>query len=237
MFEPLNTLERLLIAAATDPGARAAFIQAFLESEVYLSPAAEPPTDGSLGEFVVSYLESGEQAAALFTARERLAEVVGPDARVWAWNGRAVFEALRGKAIHLNPNLTPQVIWSAADIAEILDGRSTVQVPAGAQMLLSHPAVKPDALIAALKSALGSLSAVKGAWMLQADRGAQRSWLLGVRHSGPWSDIDHAITGALTAAGPMDRPLQAMPITNDTLSRELRRGIPIVEPKKLLGLF
>lgn len=47
MFEPVNALERLLIAAATDPDARDAFIQAFLTSEVFISPAGDPPADGA----------------------------------------------------------------------------------------------------------------------------------------------------------------------------------------------
>lgn len=235
MFEPVNALERLLIAAATDPDARDAFIQAFLTSEVFLSPAGDPPADGSLGDIIVSHQPNGTPAAALFTARERLVEVVGPQGRVWGWNGRKAFEALRGKTVHLNPNLTPQVVWGPEDIAAILG--ESVQVQASGQIMLTHPLVRPDALIAALKAELGKVDAVKGAWMLQADQGVQRTWLLGVKHDGPWAAVDRAIAAAVKAAGPSDRPLQAMPIDNNTLSRELRRGMIIIEPNKLLGIF
>jgi len=40
MFEPSNGLERLLIAAATDPAQRAAFSKAVLEAHLYVAPVA-----------------------------------------------------------------------------------------------------------------------------------------------------------------------------------------------------
>ena len=68
MFEPLNALERTLIAAATDPSARSAFIQAMLDADLYCSPAGDVQPGGPIGQMVVVYLEPGRvQAAALFT--------------------------------------------------------------------------------------------------------------------------------------------------------------------------
>ena len=40
----------VLVAAATDAEARPAFVEAFLTSEVFLSPAGDPPADGRCPE-------------------------------------------------------------------------------------------------------------------------------------------------------------------------------------------
>jgi hypothetical protein len=235
MFEPLNALERTLIAAATDPSARPAFIQAMLDAELYVSPAGEVQPGGPIGPMVVVYLQPGRvQAAALFTAPERLHEIVGAEARCLGRTGRSLLEELGDAPIQVNPNLVPSVIWSVEDIAEILGHSRTVQIPAGTQILLSHPAQLPSALIAALASGLGALGAVKGAWLLQAQRAgqAQPSWLLGVDHTGSWSVVDAAITQAIAGVDLAGRTLEATPMTLSPLSRDLRGGIPIVAPKK-----
>jgi hypothetical protein len=236
VFEPLNALERKLIAATTDPSARAAFTQAMLDADLYCSPAGEVAPGAQIGPMVVVYLEPGRvQASALFTAPERLREVVGQDARILARSGRALLEELGDHPIQLNPNLAPSVIWSVEDIAQILGTSSRpVAVPAGTQMLLTHPAIKPDALISALASGLGALGAVKGAWLLQAQRSGQPepSWLLGVEHGGSWNIIDAAITRAIAGVDLGGRTLEATPITMSPLSRDLRGGIPIVAPKR-----
>ena len=236
MFEPLNALERMLIAAATEPSARTAFIQAMLETDLYCSPAGDVAQGAPIGPMVVAYLEDGQQAAALFTAPERLREVVGADARILARIGRALLEELGANPIQLNPNLVPSVIWSAEDIDEILAGPGPVHVPAGTEILLSHPAQTPTALIAALKSRLSSLGAVKGAWLLQADRGAGPYWLVGVDLSGPWEPIGSALNEALQTVDLAGRVVEATPLTQSSLADALRGGIPIVAPKKR-GLF
>jgi hypothetical protein len=240
MFEPLNALERALVAAATDPAARPAFTRALLESQLFISPAGEPLTDGQLGEFVVSYLPEGE-AACVFTAVDRVTEVVGEGARAQGWPGRVLLEQLRTKPVHINPNLEFGVIYSVSDIAEILDGVRHETVAAGTQMLLSHPAERPEALIKALTSALGALGVVKGAWMLQAHRAgeASPSWLLGVDHQGDWATINRAIVGVVAQIDLGGRILEATSLDDSGLSRELRDGIPVVLPKrrKLFGFL
>ena len=237
MFAPLNELERLLIAAATDPNARGAFVQAALQADLYLSPAGEPPAGGGFGPIVISKQANGAEAAAIFTAPERLAEIAGPQARVLKVNGRAMFEQLRGQWVHLNPNLVPAVVWSPDDIQEILDGYRTVSAPAGARMLLSHPAQKPAALIEALASTLGAVRGIKGAWLMQAHHGgeAEPVWMLGVDHVGPWSDVNSAIQQAVGAVDLQGRKLEATS-AQAGFGKQLRQGIPIFAAKKR-GLF
>src|SRR4051794_11923246 len=115
MFEPLNALERALMAAATDPAARQAFTRALLESDLFISPAGEPPADGGIDQLAISRLEQGETPC-VFTARERLAEVLGPDAAVRGMPGRELLPQLRVRGAHINPNLDYGVVYSPADI-------------------------------------------------------------------------------------------------------------------------
>ncbi|MFO1012876.1 MAG: enhanced serine sensitivity protein SseB C-terminal domain-containing protein [Caulobacteraceae bacterium] len=230
MFEPINALERLLVAAATDAKARPAFVGAFLQSEVFLSPAGDPPSEDELGPIVVANLANGETAAAVFTARERLFEVVGPDARVAALTGRELLEQARGEAVQVNPGLSPSVVWSPDDIEQILGPGDDVAV--GTQILLSHPMQQPTELIGRLRSGLTPLAQIKAAWILQAHRSDQADpmWLLGVEHSGDWAEVDQAIASSIRGLKG-EKPLQALSLTGDGLSQQLRRGIPVVAPK------
>ena len=72
MFQPVNLLEKLLVAAAADPQQRTAFTSALLQSPLFYSPQGEPPKDGSLGRIAVAAIGNEPPAAALFSARERL---------------------------------------------------------------------------------------------------------------------------------------------------------------------
>ena len=239
MFEPINPLERKLIAATTDPSARAAFIEAMLESPLYCSPVGDVADGAAIGPMVISYQEPGHVlASALFTAPERLRAVVGEDANLLARRGRDLLDELGDHPIHLNPNLAPSVVWSVDDIAQILGQSRRVDVPAGTQTLLTHPAVRPQALIDALARGLGAVISIKGAWLMQAQRTGQPepSWLLGVEHRGSWTAVDKAITQAIAGVDLGGRNLEAVAITLSPLSRDLRGGIPIVAPKRR-GLF
>jgi hypothetical protein len=238
MFAPLNDLERLLIAAATDPNARGAFTQAALNGDLYLSPAGDPPAEGGFGPIVVSKLPSGEPASAVFTAAERIAQAVGPNARVLKRNGREMLSALSNGPVHLNPNLTPAVIWSVPDLQEMLTGSRQVVAPVGAQILLAHPAERPAALVEALSASLGQVEAIAGAWLLLANRSGQASpsWLLGVETRGDWSEVNAAIAAGIKGLNLEGRVLEATAVKNNPMGKQLRTGIPIVAPKKR-GLF
>jgi hypothetical protein len=237
MFEPLNALERALMAAATDPSARAAFTQALLQSELYISPAGDQPADGGIGQLVISHLEQGDTPC-VFTAPERIAAAVGAGAAVRGMPGRALFEELRIRGVHINPNCDFGVVYSPADVAEILDGVRQEVVAKDEKILLGHPAERPEALIKALSARLATLQGVKGAWILLAHRASEPepSWLVGVDHDGDWEAISRAIGEVVAVTDLGGKTLSATPLQRNSLAASLRGGIPIVAPKKR-GLF
>jgi hypothetical protein len=247
MFEPLNALEQALMAAATDPDARRAFTQALLESELFISPAGEPPADGGIDQLAISRLEQGETPC-VFTARERVAEVLGTDAPVRGMVGRELLPQLRVRGAHINPNLDYGVVYSPADITEILGGVTTEIITKSEEVLLGHPAQKPEALIKALGAALGGRPDVKGAWLLLSHRASEPkpSWLIGVDCAGPWEPISAAIGAVGAVTDLAGNTLSAIALKDDGLARTLRGGIPIVAaraaaspngPPKKRGLF
>jgi len=244
MFEPLNALERALMAAATDPGARPAFTQRLLESTLYISPAGELGPDGNGGSLVVVHLKDGAgDAADVFTAAERVQEVVGADARVLARPGRELLEQLSGRPVQLNPNLAYGVVWSAADIDAILGRPHSEVVAKDEKILLGHPAERPEALIQALAQALGVRPEVKGAWLLLAHRASEPepTWLLGVDHDGDWEPISRVIGEVVSHTDLGGKTISATPLNDNTLGPRLRGGIPVVAPRatarKKRGLF
>jgi hypothetical protein len=105
------------------------------------------------------------------------------------------------------------------------------------QMLLAHPAERPDALIAALAREFSALDNVSGAFLLLAMRSGQagQNWLLGVEHTGSWDTVRAAIGRAVEGGVLQDRLLHAMPLDGETLSMTLRDGIAI--PVKKTDFF
>ncbi len=237
MFEPLNALEHALMAAAKDPTARRDFTDRLLEAHVYISPAGDPSANHGRGQVVVSHRPEGDRPC-IFTARERLAQVVGENAAVRGGPGREFLETFRDQGAHINPNLDFGVVYSPADVAEILDGVRHEVVAKSEPILLAHPAERPEALIRALSAALGARREVKGAWLLLAHRTSEpdQSWIVGVDHEGPWEPISKTIGEVVAHTDLRGRVLNATPLQDNSFGRSLRAGIPIVAPKKR-GLF
>ena len=239
MFEPLNGLERLLMAAARDPAERATFTKALLASEVYVSPTAAPD-DGRVGSVRAATLPSGESGAAVFTAPERLTQVCGRDARVMVDTGRTLLEWLRPGPVFLNPGLDYAVTWSREELAQLLDGLVTETLDKPLTLLLAHPAVRPAALIARLTAAFAGAPAVRGAWLMLCHRAdePEQTWMMGVEHAGDWPAVQAATRRALDGFT-LDRRLDVLDL-NDRPDDTLRTGIPLKpapRPQAKRGLF
>ena len=238
MFEPLNALERALMAAAKDPASRRAFTDKLLESEVYISPAGDPSANNGRGEVIVSHRPEGDRPC-IFTARERVTAVVGPAAAVRGAPGRELLEVFRQQGAHINPNLEYGVVFSPADVAEILDGVSHEVIAKDEPILLAHPAERPEMLIRALGAALGARREGKGAWLLLSHRASQpdQSWIVGVDHDGPWEPISQTIGEVVAHTDLRGLALSATPLQDNDFGRSLRGGIPLIAAPKKRGLF
>jgi len=250
VFEPVNDLERLLMVAAGDPAQRPAFGRALLASEAYVSPTGPPDEAGRVPGVRSVALTSGEAAAALFTSPEQLTAALFTEGSeqallMMANNGRALLEWLRPGPVALNPGADYGVVWSREDLAALLDGMVTTTLDQPVQLLLTHPAQRPDALIKRLTAAFRDEPTVRGAWLMSAIRGdqLQPTWMVGVDHAGDWTIVQAALRKALDGFA-FDRPLDVIDLSNkphDTLRSGvslLAASAPPTAPKKrrLFGL-
>ena len=154
-FEPENVLEQLLLLAATDENARAAFYQALLQEEILMILA---PMEGiEPGEVVLAegqeiqlqVLSDGKLP--IFSSPPRLTDGGidnGPVSYVRI-PGHAFFSMIQGQDCVLNPFSPAGKILPKDELAALLNGQLTGPLsPAGgdAQVLLSQPAEVPQAV-------------------------------------------------------------------------------------------
>lgn len=248
MFEPENEIERLLVRAASEPSARAAFTRALMDAQVFLVLVPDGPVeqqaDGSVrvpegtkltlpsasrGEVkLLPFFSSPSRARTWFKGEY----IVAPD------RTRELFARYVDAPFVLNPASDYGKEFTSDEVKRLLSGHfdegpATEVLQKAEQVLLSHPEKVPTKLIAALGRELGALKSVRGAWLMQAMRGSQSqpSWMLGVDNLGNWQDVQAAISRALAGGQLLDRELDAMPLDHSPISINLRTGIPVVAAK------
>jgi hypothetical protein len=217
-FTPTNELERLLVQAATDPGARPAFYRAFLNDElVVLGYATDSPAEGvthlpagSTVNIVRWQDQSGREAIPVFSSLDRLRESIQQEERYMQLKGKTLLDIAGSElAIVLNPMSDYGKEFVPEELASMLDGSIFRQlegttVEEDRQVLISQPVNYPQALVDALKSLFSRQPEVERAYLAQMhDPAASASPLLivGVQASGDvaeiMSDAGIAIQGTL----------------------------------------
>lgn len=166
-FEPLNDLERLLMAAISGGAeARAAFEAAVAGAELWVVPAPAPD-GGETADDVLrlrTVVLEGRPATAVFTARERAMSSVGPDAGPVSYPGRVLLETIMENPAVLNPGHGYGVRWSPDAMAALL-GRPNPAPADRYPTQVATPAATPDGLVEALTRELGAAPSVKAAWL------------------------------------------------------------------------
>jgi hypothetical protein len=108
---PENPLEQVLIAAATEPGARPTFYRLMLDSPLYIVND-NPEARGNQGnrilapgeQLMVSTVEiDGVAHTPIFSSLARLRAVLQSERTYLAMQGRNLLEILRGSHLVLNP--------------------------------------------------------------------------------------------------------------------------------------
>ena len=161
-FEPLNDLERLLMAAASGGTAeRAAFETAVPDAALWVVPAAGESAPDVLRLRTVAL--EGRPATAVFTARERALRSI-PDGEPVAYPGRALLEAIRANPAVLNPGHGYGVRWSPDAMADLI-GRPNPLPAERYPTQVARPADTPPGLVEALTRELSADPAVKAAWL------------------------------------------------------------------------
>ncbi len=166
-FEPLNALEQALVAAtAGDDQARSAFEQALLTHDLWAASRAAPDDSQTL-RLIAARGPDGQQATALFTARERLIEVLGPDVHAASLPGQQMLEMIKANPAVINPGLGYGVRFDSATLNRLVG----TPLPAESErtpFALSVPKDVPADLFAGLSAALRPDQGVLAAWLAEA---------------------------------------------------------------------
>ncbi len=182
-FTPSNEFERLLVQAATDPGARPAFYRAFLDADLLvLGYAEELPAEGAGKTMLpagstVSIMpwqdKEGREVIPVFSSRERLRESIEREERYLQLKGAALIDLVGDElSIVLNPRSDYGKEFLPKELASMRDGSifgrfesSTVQEDR--QVLVGQPTNYPHALVDALKSLFARRPEVERAYLAQ----------------------------------------------------------------------
>lgn len=196
-FEPLNDLERLLMAAASGgAGERAAFEAAVADAGLWVVPAPGEAADDVLRLRTVA--QDGRPATAVFTAAERAVQVMGPDAAPVSYLGRVLLDTIRENPAVLNPGHGYGARWSPEAMAALI-GRPN---PAPAERYptqVARPAETPPGLVEALTRELSAEPAVKAAWLALARwNDGEEGFLLDVRAAPGEASVPVLMNRALT---------------------------------------
>jgi hypothetical protein len=129
-FQPNNELERMLMAATSDPKQRPAFQQLLLQSDLLAAtptaPAVAGPRTFGAGEEIplltVPAPDDGS-VAAIFTSEPRLVEAFGAGTGYVEMSGQALLELVAKTGAFLNPASAYRVHWDPTGIAGVLDAQ------------------------------------------------------------------------------------------------------------------
>jgi hypothetical protein len=255
VFQPVNEIERLLIAAATDPAARPAFYRGLIEHELFL--ITEGPTHRHEGRIVagdntsyqVRMIElDGKLQAPIFTSVERISAIVPREVNFIAMKGGAVLGMFRGKDLVLNPGAEYGKMFIAQEVDSILTG--TIFSPqakpdvGGKKILLGQPNDYPRHITNALQRFFARSREVRAAYLAHAfipDIDKVPHTLIGVQVTGDWCRIVEdagVVVREVAHPGEIVDFVHISPRATDTIGGYMQRQTkPFYVRKKWLGLF
>jgi len=163
-FMPVNTLERLLMAAASGgPEERKAFEAALLTEPLYAA-TNDKDEAGDVGTLLSVEHRGALRATALFTAAERAAGAFGPKVRTVTWPGRTMLETVAENPAVLNPGQPYGVAWGPEAISALI-GAPVVPQEARMPTSLAVPASAPKGMVEGLQKVLGAEPGIQAAWL------------------------------------------------------------------------
>ena len=223
-FQPLNDIERLLIAVHSGgAAARDAFETALMDAPLHAAaPAGQ--ADGPTVT-LLSHDDGGQRGTALFTAPERIAAAFGGEVDVVTYPGRAMIEMVQGRPAVLNPGSGYGARWSADALPALL-GRPVPSEAARTPVRLITPMDAPADLISALRQAFGAAPAVEAAWLALADMpDGSRALHLDVRGDPNAIPVPLLLREAMSKVPPLALPLD---VRVTPPSDQAGIGVPIV---------
>jgi hypothetical protein len=129
MFEPENSLEALMQAAARDPGVVPRFYQALLAAEIYVLTPEMPVKPGQRRSLkfqekinVATVAFRGMTWLPAFTSKKRISDYLKEPEICLSAAARNLFEMLPNSNFWLNPLSECQRPMPATEIARLMDG-------------------------------------------------------------------------------------------------------------------
>lgn len=218
-FHPVNEVEQLLMTAATDQAARAAFQRLLLTDDLLV---ATPEAPSRTEERTLQRSEriqilnvadhNGQAIPAVFTSQERLAECFGYGTGYIALNGETLFGILMNDGAVLNPASAYGVRWSPSDLAAMLGKPVRRVVEKETKVLLGAPPERPEKLIAKLTDALDRDGRIQEAWLALAHwpENDEWSWYLDLRSNASPDDMGPTIADALANIDKNEKPVDVV---------------------------
>ncbi len=176
-FEPVNELEKLLIAASSEPSARPTFLKAILEHDLFViteDPTPSTPETVSLAEgstvSIRAFDVEGKRHIPIFSSVERISAVIPETVGYLAIKGRDLFEMIKGSDVFLNPGSDYGKIFFPEEIDDLLSGKtfdpSIKSIEAGGkQILLGQPKEYPHHITKPLQELFARIPQVKAAYL------------------------------------------------------------------------
>lgn len=255
-FDPQNHLERSLMRAAKDPAARPQFYRDLAESDIYLvQHGAEPPEEPSATTLetgttlrIAPVEIEGKQYLPIFSSLPRLQAVIAGEVAYIALNAVEFMKITRGAELVLNPGSEYGKIFTAPEIAGILDGGASGEryvTERDTRVMLGQPATYPTELADALTRFFERRREVRRAWiamLFNPDQDEKPHTLVGVEAPDTdWptlaADIGIVAQGVTIPDPPVD--VIAVGTGGGLDDYFLRDAAPFYEQprKKILGLF
>lgn len=193
-FTPHNTLEDVLMKAATEPAHRPEFFTVLMDATVYiLGSSDETEAQGTSTLPVGSHVNiqhwekpDGSTAIPFFSSLEALQMAITEEASFLALPAQSLFELTRGETLFLNPKLPYGKEFLPQEVEHMLSGegngfvqRRVIDEPV--QVHMSQPEPSPDQLIDSLTQLFTKHREVRRAWVAQIQEGeAEPNLLIGL---------------------------------------------------------
>lgn len=253
-FTAVNELERLLVAAATDPAARPAFYRALPEHDLLVIPDGYMPereqsvtltADVSL-KFRTMPIK-GTSYVPIFTSVDRISAIVNKQVGFVALKGRDLLSLLRDRDLVINPGSAYGKFLTRQEVSAITDGTifnpSAMPDVGGKEVLLGQPRDYPRHITEPLARFFAKQRDVKAAYLAHVlVQGADEvpHTLIGVMVAGNWSRIvEEAGVVVREVAKPeeiVDFTQMHAGATNEISEYMLRETKPFYK-RKIFGLF
>lgn len=170
IYLPRNSFEENFWAAATDPSRRHLFMKELLEQNVFVFGSAETRPDGSQYASFLQKEVEGVRCAMAFTSIEAMEWFLSfykqPTQNYVGLKCSVLFEML--KEVHgviLNMGHTCSKIFTKEEMASMLRPVDVVTIPAGENLYVGKPAVRPEKLIDTLSRFFSDDTRVKSVYL------------------------------------------------------------------------